>query len=68
MLRHKEIVGVVEAGRQGIGYVTQAYWSRAIPQERRTLFQTEIRPMAEEGRQKRTLGLGKQSKWTCWRS
>ena len=50
-LRHKDIVGTVAQGRQGLGCVTRSSWRLASTEEKRDLVQQDICLQEEEARQ-----------------
>jgi hypothetical protein len=49
-LKHKEMVGATQLGRQGIGWTTHKWWSSSSDKERRELVSQEIREAEEEKR------------------
>ncbi|VDI00806.1 Hypothetical predicted protein [Mytilus galloprovincialis] len=65
-LRHKDIIGTVAVGRQGLGTSKSCYWKNANTQERRGLVQREIQSREEENRQAKTVELGSQGAWSRW--
>lgn len=67
-LRHKDIVGNVCTGRQGIGVMTRASWAKANQKERSQLVQAEVRSRQEEDRQVKAAGMSKQGAWLNWES
>ena len=65
-LRHKDIVGTVAEGRQGLGTSKSCYWNKANAQERRNLVQREIKCTEEENRQMKIVEFGSQGAWSKW--
>ena len=65
-LAHKDIVGNVAVGRQGLGIVQSSNWKGASSRERRSLVQAEVRTMEEEERKAKAVQLGAQGAWTTW--
>ncbi|XP_063418448.1 uncharacterized protein LOC134701249 [Mytilus trossulus] len=65
-LRHKDIVGTVAVGRQGLGTSKSVFWKNANTQERRSLVQREIKSREEENRQAKTVELESQGAWSRW--
>ena len=48
ILKHKDVVGIVCVGRQGLGNYGDSSWTRANPQRRRELITRQIRESEEE--------------------
>jgi hypothetical protein len=67
-LKHKEIVGATQVGRQGLGWTTHKWWSSSSDSERRKLVSEEIREVEEEKRLAIAVGQAKQGAWTKWES
>ena len=67
-LKHKEMVGAVQVGRQGLGWRRHTYWSSANDSERRKLVSQAIREAEEEKRLATAVGQVKQGAWTRWES
>jgi len=67
-LKHKQIVGAVQVGRQGLGWTRHTWWSSANDKERRQLATQEIREVEEEKRLATAVGQVKQGAWTRWES
>ena len=67
-LKHKEMVGAVQVGRQGLGWTTSTWWSSASDSERRKLVSQEIHEAEEEKRLATAVGQVKQGAWTRWES
>ena len=65
-LRHKDIVGAVCIGRQGLGTAHTPRWRGADAAERRQLVQKDVRQREEESRHVRAVEMGKQGEWTKW--
>ncbi|XP_033750531.1 uncharacterized protein LOC117334822 [Pecten maximus] len=65
-LRHKDIVGTVCQGRQGLGTTHRQSWRTTDTGERRGMVQSEIRAQEEEGRKKKAVEMGCQGAWTRW--
>ena len=65
-LRHKDIVGTICKGRQGLGSEPTTRWKGASARERRMLVQQEIRNQEEEARVLKAVEMGNQGKWTKW--
>ncbi|XP_063420791.1 uncharacterized protein LOC134706007 [Mytilus trossulus] len=65
-LRHKDIIGTVAVGRQGLGTSKSCYWKNANTKERRSLVQREVKSREEENRQAKTVELGCQGAWSRW--
>ena len=65
-LRHKDIVGMVTSGRQGLGMVNRTSWRTAGIKERRSLVQKEVRDSEEESRHAKAAGMRKQGSWLLW--
>ena len=69
MLKHKEIIGATQTGRQhgqGLGWTTHKWWSSSTDKERRRLVTQEIREAEEEKRLATAVGQSKQGAWTRW--
>ncbi|XP_019616086.1 PREDICTED: uncharacterized protein LOC109463676 [Branchiostoma belcheri] len=67
-LRHKEVVGATQTGRQGLGLIRHKWWSSATEKERREMVVQEVREQEEEKRVAVAAGLAKQGMWTTWES
>ncbi|XP_060574030.1 uncharacterized protein LOC132731786 [Ruditapes philippinarum] len=65
-LKHKDIVGMTNIGKEGLGTRKHQRWETSTQQERRSLVQTEIREEAEQERMSRAVQLGPQGNWTRW--
>ena len=67
-LKHKEMVGATQLGRQGLGLTTHKWWSSSTARDQRVLVTQEIREAEEEKRLAKAVGQAKQGAWTCWES
>ncbi|XP_078679452.1 uncharacterized protein LOC144915086 [Branchiostoma floridae x Branchiostoma belcheri] len=67
-LRHKEVVGATQTGRQGLGLIRHKWWSSATEKERREMVVQEVREQEEEKRVAVAAGQAKQGMWTTWES
>ena len=65
-LKHKDIIGTVCTGRQGLGTTQRQAWQTANQTQRREMVQQEIRTMEEEGRKAKAVEMGAQGAWTRW--
>ena len=65
-LKHREIVGAVCKGREGLGTRSSCFWKGASAAERRSLIQQEIRAEEEEQRRTKAVEMGCQGAWTRW--
>ena len=65
-LKHKEMVGATQLGRQGLGWTTHKWWSSSSDKERRELVTQELRNAEEEKRLAIAVGQAKQGAWTRW--
>ncbi|XP_060590709.1 uncharacterized protein LOC132745755 [Ruditapes philippinarum] len=65
-LKHQDIVGMTNIGKEGLGTRKHQRWETSTQQERRSLVQTEIRKEAEQERMSRAVQLGPQGNWTRW--
>ena len=65
-LKHQDIVGTTNIGKEGLGTRKHQRWETSTQQERRSLVQTEIRKEAEQERMSRAVQLGPQGNWTRW--
>ncbi|XP_066271283.1 uncharacterized protein [Branchiostoma lanceolatum] len=66
MLILRDIVGITNTGRQGLGSSHFQQWGKASRKERRALIQTEVRQLEEEGRRAKAAQLAAQGAWTKW--
>ncbi|XP_066299893.1 uncharacterized protein [Branchiostoma lanceolatum] len=66
MLILRDIVGITNTGRQGLGSSHFQQWGKASRKERRGLIQTEVRHLEEEGRRAKAAQLAAQGAWTKW--
>lgn len=58
----------VARGRAGLGYFPRTEIRKAMGKERRHLLQEEVRPVVEEERASRVVGLKQQGAWPRWES
>ena len=65
-LRHKDIVGTTNIGREGLGTRTSQRWKDSSPAECRQMVQEEIRRQEDETRSARVVQMGAQAMWTKW--
>ncbi|XP_060084783.1 uncharacterized protein LOC132564122 [Ylistrum balloti] len=61
-LRHKDIVGSVPQGRQGLGMTKTTYWKDASTSAKRGMIQREIRSKEKERRQAKAVEMGSQGR------
>ena len=66
-LEHKEIVGMVCVGKQGIGYNgSQQWWSKAKKKDKRDMPVQEIRNTEEGQRHTKAVSMQSQGDWMKW--
>jgi len=65
-LKHQDIVGNTNKGREGLGTRLQQRWDQANKSERRALVQSEVRREEEKSRSAKAVQLGPQGHWTRW--
>ncbi|KAK7886737.1 hypothetical protein WMY93_026358 [Mugilogobius chulae] len=66
-LRHQDIVGYVQMGRQGFGAGdVRPSWKKANPSQRRTMVVDEVRRQEEVLRHTKAVSQGKQGQWVRW--
>ena len=65
---HKDIVGTVSHGRQGLGCASRQSWRSADKATRRQLVQAEIFEQREEQRTARAAAMSNQGSWLNWQS
>ena len=65
-LKHQDIVGTTNLGREGLGTRQHKRWEKSGRNERRTLVQEEIRKVEEQARSAKAVQLGPQGDWTKW--
>ena len=65
-LRMKEITGIANRGREGLGLNPRQYYSSSSKEERRGMVVSTIREIEEEKRRIRMAGLAKQGASTRW--
>ncbi|XP_066271644.1 uncharacterized protein [Branchiostoma lanceolatum] len=66
MLILRDIIGITNTGRQGLGSSHFQQWGKASRKERGALIQTEVRQLEEEGRRAKAVELATQGAWTKW--
>ena len=70
-LKHKDIVGEVCIGRQGLGFAEAGAhnrWDTADCKEKRQMVTAEVRNVEEEQRMARAVGMASQGAWMKWES
>ena len=68
-LKHKDIVGKVCTGRQGLGFgEAHNRWDTADCKEKRKMVTDELRNVEEEKRMARAVGMASQGAWMKWES
>ena len=65
-LRHQDIVGATNRGREGLGSRSHQRWESASNSDRRTMVQAELRKTEEQARSAKAVQLGRQGNWTRW--
>ena len=65
-LKHQDIVGTTNLGREGLGTRQHQRWENSGKQERRTLVQNEVRKGEEQVRSAKAVQLGPQGNCTRW--
>ena len=65
-LKLKEIAGIANVGREGLGLNHRQYYSSSSKKDRRAMLTGEIREMEEEKRRTKMTGLAKQGANTAW--
>ncbi|XP_045174487.2 uncharacterized protein LOC123535800 [Mercenaria mercenaria] len=65
-LKHQDIVGSTNRGREGLGTRSHQSWADANLQERRSMVQSEIRRSEEQERSAKAIQFGSQGNWTKW--
>ncbi|KAI8516566.1 hypothetical protein Bbelb_051470 [Branchiostoma belcheri] len=65
-LKHKDVVGATQTGRQGLGLIPRKWWSSSTNKERREMVVQEVREIEEEKRGAIAAGQAKQGMWTTW--
>ncbi|XP_052224110.1 uncharacterized protein LOC127839765 [Dreissena polymorpha] len=65
-LKHKDVVGSTNVGREGLGTKQTQRWGKAGKRERRDLVQKEIRNQEEQARSARAVQFGPQGDWPKW--
>lgn len=67
-LRHKDIVGTISHGRQGLGCSPRQQWQTADKATRRQLVQKEVSDQREELRISKAASMSSQGRWLNWES
>jgi ribA/ribD-fused uncharacterized protein len=67
-LMHKDVVGTVVHGREGLGCTPRQSWYGANTKQRRQLVEAEVKSMQEEKRVVRAASMKKQGSWLNWES
>ena len=65
-LKMKDIAGIANRGREGLGLSKRQYYCNSSKRDQRTMVTEEIRRKEEEARHVRMVGLGKQGASTRW--
>merc|ERR1711989_271823 len=65
-LRLKEIVGILNKGKEGLGMNPRKYYSSSTKEERRTMVVDTIREAEEDRRRVKMASLAKQGAHTRW--
>ena len=65
-LRHQEISGIGNRGREGLGWRSRQYYSKVNKQDRRKMIVSKIRSKEEQRRQVNLSRLGKQGRSLNW--
>ena len=65
-LKMKDITGIANKGREGLGWNKRQYYCKSSQRDRRTMVTEEIRKKEEENRQIRMVSLAKQGASTRW--
>ncbi|XP_052251742.1 uncharacterized protein LOC127858578 [Dreissena polymorpha] len=65
-LKHKDVMGSTNVGREGLGTRQTQKWEKAGKRERGDLVQREIRNVEEKARSARSVQLGPEGDWTKW--
>ncbi|XP_053389443.1 uncharacterized protein LOC128552430 [Mercenaria mercenaria] len=65
-LRHRDIVGTTNIGREGFGQRHQQRWEQANRLEKRSMVQKEIRRSEDQARSARSMQMPVQCAWTKW--
>jgi len=66
MLILRDIIGITNIGRQGLGASHFQQWGKADRKERRAMIQEQVRHLEEEGRRAKAVELAAQGAWTRW--
>ncbi len=66
-LRHRDIIGIVQQGRGGLGLgESRPSWHRAAPAQRRRLVVEEVRRQEQATRCAKAVSQAKQGQWMRW--
>lgn len=66
-LQHQQIVGMVQAGRAGLGWSEPPIlWFKASRKERKDLVVAEVTRIEQEELRVRSVAQGQQGQWTTW--
>ncbi len=66
-LQHKQIVGMVQTGRAGLGWSEPSIlWSKASKKERKDLVVAEVTRIEQEELRVRSVAQRQQGRWTTW--
>ena len=65
-LRMKDIAGIANKGREGLGMSKRQYFCKSNQRDQRTMITEEIRKKEEEAREVRMIALAKQGTSTRW--
>ena len=65
-LRMKDIAGIANKGREGLGMSKRQYFCKSNQRDQRTMITEEIRKKEEEAREVRMIALAKQGASTRW--
>merc|ERR1711874_242741 len=65
-LRMKEIVGIPNKGKEGLGLNPRKYYSSSAKDERRTMIVDSVREAEEDRRRVKMVSLAKQGAHTRW--
>ncbi len=65
-LQQEEVMGMVQHGKHGLGWMKHERWGKACVKERRKMVEREVRRKEEEGRYVKAVGQAQQGAWTRW--
>ena len=66
VLKHQEISGIGNRGKEGVGFTERKYYSKVDKKERRKLIVSKVRAKEEQQRMVKLSNLGKQSRLMSW--